>query len=173
MIVNEVWTGVLYTSLITLMGKGAKLEIENNMISFRDGTTLRARWGFDGEQYVFEMYEPDGITKTLYFDEAGEMWINGSLTSNSSINVKTDVNVGRYLRVGWNGTSFEDCNIQLGSGASVYSSNEGENLELAASTRVNLRAASCTKNNQEIATYQTCGITTDWYEGQTLYITWS
>lgn len=62
-------------------GKGAKLEIENNMISFRDGTTLRARWGFDGEQYVFEMYEPDGITKTLYFDEAGEMWINGSLTS--------------------------------------------------------------------------------------------
>lgn len=165
MIVNEVWTGVLYTSLITLMGEGAKLEVENNMISFRDDTTLRARWGFDGEQYVFEMYEPDGITKTLYFDEAGEMWVKGSLTSDSSINVKTDVNVGRYLRVGWNGTSFEDGSIQLGSGASVYSSNEGENLELAASTRVNLRAASCTKNNQEIATYQTCRHNHGLYEG--------
>lgn len=165
MIVNEVWTGILYTSLITLMGEGARLEIENNMITFHDDTVLRARWGFDGERYIFEMYEPDGVSKTIFFDESGEMWIKGSLTSDSSVHVKTDVNVGRWLRIGWNGTSFDDGNIQLGSGVSMSASNGGTNLDLYASTRINLRSSSCTKNGEELATYDTCAHNHGLYEG--------
>lgn len=102
MIVNEVWTGILYTSLITLMGEDAKLEIDNNMITFKDADKLRARWGFDGTQYIFEMYESDGETRTMYLDASGKAIFSGevrggSITADTNIHVTEDVHVGSNI----------------------------------------------------------------------------
>lgn len=94
-IVGEVFTGILHTEQVQLMGEDAKLTINNNIITFKDetedgGETLRSQWGFNGNKYIFEMYNKEG-DKTLHMNEDGEAEFGGV------INTQKDVNIGRKL----------------------------------------------------------------------------
>lgn len=102
-IVNEVFTGTLYTEFVKLMGEGAQLEIYNNMITFRaqDGKIM-SRWGFtNAGKYVFEIYNGNG-EKAIYLDSDGKIIAateirGGSITSDTIIDVKTDATIGNKL----------------------------------------------------------------------------
>ena len=92
--VSKVFTGNLYTDQVKLTGEGAKLTIDNNLITFKDSTAdgevLRSQWGFNGDKYIFEMYNKEG-DKTLHMNEDGEAEFGGV------INTQKDVNIGRKL----------------------------------------------------------------------------
>ena len=81
MIVNEVYTGVLYTSLVQILGDGGKLDITNNLIKFKDeNNILRVQIGFVGNQYKFELYNKQG-NKTVYLDDDGNMVLTGAFAT--------------------------------------------------------------------------------------------
>ncbi len=82
--------GTIYTELVRLMGDGAKLTIEDNMITFKeevvveDGSKkelVRARWGYKGKQYIFEMKDNNGDNTV-------------SITSTGNIRIKGDIRAG-------------------------------------------------------------------------------
>ena len=81
-------SGVIKTELIKLMGNGAKMEISNNMITFKETRkvnnsetiVVRARWGYDEDEdrYIFEMYDDDN-NQAMYLDENGDLKLAGIL----------------------------------------------------------------------------------------------
>ena len=79
-IVSEVFTGTLYTEMVKLMGDGAKLTIENNLITMKDGDSdvVRMKLGYDNnsEQYIFEIRDADG-NRTMYLDDDGNLTLTG------------------------------------------------------------------------------------------------
>lgn len=84
-LVNSVYTGILYTETVKLMGDGASLKIDNNLITFTDKKgKLRSRWGVDDNGvYMFEMYSADGQTKSFYIDENGNLTMQGVFKTGS------------------------------------------------------------------------------------------
>ena len=84
-LVNSVYTGILYTEAVKLMGDGASLKIDNNLITFTDKKgKLRSRWGVDDNGvYMFEMYSADGQTKSFYIDENGNLTMQGVFKTGS------------------------------------------------------------------------------------------
>ncbi len=83
--VNEVFTGILYTNLCTVMSQNGKLEIKDNLITMLDGNgTTRFRAGLttvgEGEdkkeQYVFELYDPNA-QRNMYIDDNGNLTMCG------------------------------------------------------------------------------------------------
>lgn len=79
-IVSEVFTGTLYTETVKLMGEGAKLTIDNNLITMKDedSDVVRLKLGYDNdsEQYLFEMRDADG-NRTMYLDDDGNLTLTG------------------------------------------------------------------------------------------------
>ena len=79
-IISDVFTGTLYTEMVKLMGEGAKLTIENNLITMKDeeSDVVRLKLGYDNdsEQYLFEMRDADG-NRTMYLDDDGNLTLTG------------------------------------------------------------------------------------------------
>lgn len=81
-IVNQVFTGALYTDLVRVMSKDGTLKIEDNLITMYDEyETLRFEAGYDPDyglhgQYIFALYNDDG-EKTAYLDSGGNLTIRG------------------------------------------------------------------------------------------------
>ncbi len=100
-------SGVIKTELIKLMGNGAKMEISNNMITFKETRkvnnsetiVVRARWGYDEDEdrYIFEMYDDDN-NQAMYLDENGDLRLAGILDT-------------RKNEEGQSGYLIEDSNI--------------------------------------------------------------
>lgn len=86
-IVSEVFTGTLYTEMVKLMGDGAKLTIENNLITMKDGDSdvVRMKLGYDNdsEQYLFEIRDADG-NRTMYLDDDGNLTLTGVFKTGES-----------------------------------------------------------------------------------------
>lgn len=98
-LVNSVYTGILYTEAVKLMGEGASLKIDNNLITFTDKKNkLRSRWGVDSSgKYVFEMYSSDGKTKSFYFDETGNLTMQGVFKTGSDGEARVVINDGGII----------------------------------------------------------------------------
>lgn len=130
-IVNEVFTGILYTEFVKLMGEGAQLEISNNMITFcaANGKTM-SRWGFtDTGKYVFEIYNGNG-EKAIYLDSDGKIIATaeirgGSITSDTSIDIMTDATIGNKLMLKHDNTIGGTISIYDGSAPTLNIRAEG------------------------------------------------
>lgn len=94
-IVNEVFTGELYTSGVSILGdkKGnEKLSIKGNLIEIKDeNANVRVKIGYTNGKYVFEMYGRDGTKKTLHINDNGDAVFSGT------IDTEEDVKVGENL----------------------------------------------------------------------------
>lgn len=81
-LVNEVFTGKLYTSLIEILGDkdDARLSIKNNLIKITQGNKTRVQIGYDGNKYVFDMFDKGG-NNTLHMDENGNLTMTGEFAT--------------------------------------------------------------------------------------------
>ena len=89
---DRIVAGTIMTNMVKLMGEGAKLTIDNNMITMKDsdGTeedsdgTKRLKLGYDTDSgtYLFELYDKDG-NKTMYFGDDGNLTMTGVFQTGS------------------------------------------------------------------------------------------
>ena len=82
-IVDEVFTGTLYTDNVTVQSNNGKLCIQDSVISIKDQSdkdqsdVVRLKMGYQDGKYVFVMYADDGKTQTMYFDDDGNLTMTG------------------------------------------------------------------------------------------------
>lgn len=94
-IVSEVFTGMLYTNLCTILSDDGKLIIENNLITMKDSSdTVRFECGLSGGQYVFCLYDAKG-EKTVYINNDGEAVFAGRISTAKDMEVGANVVVGK------------------------------------------------------------------------------
>lgn len=93
-IVNQVFTGALYTDLVRVLSKDGTLKIEDNLITMYDeNETLRFEAGYDPDyglhgQYIFALYN-DGGEKTAYLDSGGNLTIRGIFKTGEANEART------------------------------------------------------------------------------------
>ncbi len=161
--------GAINSDQNNIKSENERLKLEGDFLTIRDNKRIRAELGNSSKGFGFWLYDADG-NPVIYFDEQGNGTFSGiirggKILSDTDIAVNKDANVGRYLRVGYirsyeneNGETiyewYDDSNIQLGPGASISATNEGANLVFSALSRLELNAASVTKNGAEVATQE-------------------
>lgn len=126
--VNEVFTGILYTNLCTVMSQNGKLEIKDNLITMLDGNgTTRFRAGLttvgEGEdkkeQYVFELYDPNA-QRNMYIDDNGNLTMCGVFKTGEDGEARTVID-GNGIQ------SYDENNEQHG----LFSNIDGRFADLA------------------------------------------
>lgn len=86
---DKIVAGTIMTNMVKLMGEGAKLTIDNNLITMKDSDdsdgTERLKLGYDTDSgtYLFELYDKDG-NKTMYFGDDGNLTMTGVFQTGSS-----------------------------------------------------------------------------------------
>ena len=75
--VGKVFTGELYTDLVSILSEDGTLKIEGNLITMYDGgNVLRFQAGTNGNTYLFSLYNEQG-KRTAYIDDNGNLTICG------------------------------------------------------------------------------------------------
>lgn len=97
-IVNEVFTGALYTSDLKILDakEGSEtLNISDSLIKIKDKNSQETRIeiGCVNDKYVFTIYQKDGKTKSLYLNDNGDAEFAGT------INTRKDVMVGDTINI--------------------------------------------------------------------------
>lgn len=126
---GNITSGTLDTGKVTIKSGDDSLILDDGTITFSDVWGNRLIMGQDDNgQFAFSMYDRDG-NPTLYMDEHGDAIFKGkvqggSIESDTSINVSTDVNVGNNLnlKIGTYGPEgYAQGAIQFKSGATTVS----------------------------------------------------
>lgn len=75
--VGKVFTGELYTDLVSILSEDGTLKIEGNLITMYDkNEVLRFQAGTNGNTYLFSLYNEQG-KRTAYMDDNGNLTICG------------------------------------------------------------------------------------------------
>lgn len=75
--VGKVFTGELYTDLVSILSEDGTLKIEGNLITMFDkNEILRFQAGTNGNSYLFSLYNENG-KRTAYIDDNGNLTICG------------------------------------------------------------------------------------------------
>lgn len=93
-VVSNVFTGALYTNMCTILSENGKLNIENSLITMKDNKDIvRFECGYKNEQYVFKLYNAQGI-ETIYMDDDGEVYFAGTLKSMKNASIGQELTIG-------------------------------------------------------------------------------
>lgn len=113
MIVNETYTGVLYTEKCNIRGIDGQLDITNNMLSFTDKSGIKRMYmgiSVDGN-YIYQMRDKNG-NLTVFINDDGEAVFSGNIETlkdaivGATLTLKDpNGNVGGTLNI--NGTRSE------------------------------------------------------------------
>ena len=76
-IVSKVFTGELFTNLVTILSANGRLKIENSLITMLDNNgKTRFEAGYSGGNYKFILRNADG-KQTAYLDDNGNLTVTG------------------------------------------------------------------------------------------------
>jgi hypothetical protein len=159
---DKLTAGTIDAGKITIKGEdedGNKMVMSGKSLIFYEkdekGRNMpRIYIGFDGQKYVFEVYNKEG-NKEITMNDDGNVIFSGTIRggkidSDTDINVNKDVYVGQYLRVGFLRVSVnegipynewcDESGIILSGGATIKTINGGNSISILAIAGINLDA---------------------------------
>lgn len=172
---DKLTAGTIDAGKITVKGEdenGNKMVMSGKSLVFYEkdekGRNMpRIYIGFDGQKYVFEVYNKEGNKEITMNDDGNVVFsgtiCGGKIESDTDISVNKDAYVGQYLNVGYISSFVDDdgktnykwydtSGINLGPGVFIKAENNGENLVFQTVGKITFGSGSVKKGQFEIAT---------------------